>query len=91
LLLFLPLPLLFFRKYKIAVLATGIYLALGFFRLLSLTAAISTGSITIVGLEISGFNWLAFGLLILFLIIHLDILIELQLDDKESKSSSKNP
>jgi hypothetical protein len=91
LLLFLPLPVLLFRNYKAAVLGTGIYLMLGLFRLLSLTAGISTASITIAGLEISGFNWLALGLLILFCILYVDVLIDMQLDYKECKTRLKNP
>ena len=90
LLLFLPLPVLLFKKYKAAVLGTGIYLLLGLFRALSLTAGISTASITIAGLEISGFNWLSLGLLILFLVLHVDVLIDMQLDYKESKTSLKS-
>lgn len=90
LLLFLPLPVLLFKNYKVAVLGTGIYLILGLFRLLSLTAGISTASITIAGMEISGFNWLALGLLILFFTLHLDVLIDMQLDYKESKAKLRN-
>ena len=86
LLLFLPLPLLLFRSYKLAVLGTGIYLLLGLFRLLSLTAGVSTGFFTIAGLEISGFNWLPLGLLILFFILHLDVLIDMRLEYKERKT-----
>jgi hypothetical protein len=86
LLLFLPLPVLVFKNYKAAVLGTGIYLILGFLRLLSLTAGISTSSITIAGLETPGFNWFSLGLFVLFFILHLDILIEIQLDYKERKA-----
>jgi hypothetical protein len=85
LLLFLPLPVLLFKNYKVAVLGTGIYLVLGLFRLLSLTAGITTFSITIAGLETLGFNWLSLGLFVLFFMLHLDILIEIQLDYKEEK------
>jgi hypothetical protein len=91
LILFLPLPVLLFKNYKAAVLGTGIYLLLGLFRALSLTAALSTGSLTLAGLEISGFNWLPLGLLLLFIILHIGILIETQLDYKESKTKLKNP
>jgi hypothetical protein len=90
LLLFLPLPVLLFKNYRAAVLGTGIYLLLGLFRALSLTAALSTGSLRIAGMEISGFNWLSLGLLLLFIILHLGILIEMQLDYKESKTKFRN-
>ena len=90
LLFFLPLPVLLFKNYKATVLGTGCYLISGLFRLLSLTAGISTASITIAGLEISGFNWLALGLLILFSILHVDVLIDMQLDYKESKARLRN-
>lgn len=90
LLFFIPLPFLLFKHYKAAVLGTGIYLVLGLFRALSLTAEISTTSVTIVGLTISGFNWLSLGLLLLFLLLHIDILIEMQLDYKESKAKAKH-
>jgi hypothetical protein len=83
---FLPLPILLFKNYKAAVLSTGIYLLLGIFRLLSLTADISTSSITIAGLETPGFNWLCLGLFVLFFVLHLDVLIEIQLDYKERKT-----
>jgi hypothetical protein len=84
--LFIPLPILLFRRYNLAVLGTGIYLLLGLFRVITLTAGISTGSLGIGGIEISGFNWLCLGLFILFLILHLDILIDMQLDYKERRA-----
>jgi hypothetical protein len=90
LLFFLPLPILLLKNYKAAVLGTGIYLVLGFLRLLSLTAGITTSSITIAGLETPGFNWLSLGLFVLFFILHLDILIEIQLDYKERKAKLRD-
>jgi hypothetical protein len=90
LIFFLPLPILLFKNYKAAVLGTGIYLILGICRLVSLTAGISTSSITIAGLETPGFNWLCLGLFVLFFILHLDILIDMQLDYKERKAKLKD-
>lgn len=90
LLLFIPLPVLLFKNYNIAVISTGIYLMLGIFRALSLTAGIVTNSLGIAGLTISGFNMLAFGLFMLYLILHLGILFEMQLDYKENRAKQKS-
>ena len=70
-LLFLPLPILLFKNYKAAVFGTGIYLLIGLFNGLSLTAALDTGSFTMGELTISGFNWFALELLVLFAILHM--------------------
>lgn len=89
-LLFIPLPFLVVKKYELAVLGTVIYLFLGLIKCLSLTAAISTGTLSYLGLEITGFNWLCFTLLLIFIVLHLDILSDIQLDYKERKSENKN-
>lgn len=89
-LLYIPLPILLFKNYKVAVLGTGIYLLVGLLKGLSLTVGISTGTFSYLGLEISGFNWLSLGLLVLHLILHVDILIEIQLDYRESKVNKIN-
>jgi hypothetical protein len=89
LLLFLPLPVLLFKNYKAAVLGTGIYLILGFLRLLSITAGISSSSITIAGLETPGFNWLSLGLFVVFFILHLDVLIEIHWIIKKEKQDER--
>jgi uncharacterized membrane protein len=91
LIFFVPLPILLFWNHRAAVLGTGIYLLLGLCRALSLTAEISTGSVTIAGLTISGFNWLSLGLLVLYFILHITILIDMQLDYKESKTKLRKP
>ena len=91
LILFVPLPILLFWNYRAAVLGTGIYLLLGLCSALSLTAEISTGSVTIAGLTISGFNWLSLGLLVLYFILHTTILIDMQLDYKENKTELRKP
>jgi hypothetical protein len=86
LLLFIPLPVLLFKNYNVAVISTGVYLLLGIFRVLSLTAVIETGFIRVAGLNISGFNWLPLGLFMLYAILHLGILFEMQLDYKENRA-----
>jgi hypothetical protein len=53
---------------------------------LSLTAVIETGFIRVAGLNISGFNWLPLGLFMLYAILHLGILFEMQLDYKENRA-----
>jgi len=90
LIFFLPLPILLFWNYRAAVLGTGIYLLLGLCRALSLTADLSTGSVTIAGLTISGFNWLSLGLLVIYFVLHVNVLIDMQLDYKESKAIRKS-
>jgi hypothetical protein len=82
---------LLFRNYKAAVLGTGLYLLLGFSRGLSLTADLITDTVSIAGLKSPNFNLLSLGLLLLFLILHMGILIDMQLDYKERQAKLKNP
>jgi hypothetical protein len=91
LVLFLPIVYLFFNNYKGAIIATGLYLLLGTFGLLALTPRLTTTSyfVKIVSVEIGTpqIQWWIFGLLILFLILNFEPLVNLYLDFKEKKES----
>lgn len=82
---FIPLPFLLFKNYKWAVIGTGIYLILGFLRLLTLTSGITTSTIRLLQVNLPGFNLLSLGLFVLFFLLHMDIIINLYLDHKERK------
>ncbi|KAA5532273.1 hypothetical protein F0919_15870 [Taibaiella lutea] len=90
LILFIPLPILIIKKYSLVVLATGIYLLLGSFRLLSLVPGVWESSVSVGKFEISGFDWLSLVLLILYFILHIDILINIELDYKERRAKMRN-
>lgn len=87
--LFSGIVYLFFKNFRWTVLSTGLYLILGTLNLLSLTASIVTNSygIRISSIEIwtPTFQLLSFGLLILFIVLNIDNLIDIYLDFKEKK------
>jgi hypothetical protein len=89
LLLFIPLPILLFKNYNGAVLGTAVYLIFGFFRLLSLVPGITETSFNIGKFEISGFDCLSMIFLIVYFILHIDILIDIELDYKERKAKMR--
>ncbi len=76
----------FFKKFRLAVVSTGIYLLLSTFAVISNTPEISTSWFTIGPIDTPHINFPSFGLLILFLILNLDQLIEIYLDYKEGKA-----
>jgi hypothetical protein len=86
LLLFLPLPVLLFKNYKVAVLAVGGYLVLGVVNLISLTPDIVWNAFGIGGLRIGDFNLLSLGIFVVYLILNIGALMDMHLDYKESKA-----
>ena len=89
LLLFIVIAFLFFKNFKWAVLATGVYLILGTINLLSLTPSVITNTygIKIGSVEIwtPSLQLLSFGLLVLFAILNFDTLTDMYFDFTEKK------
>lgn len=90
LILFIPLPILLFNNTKAAIIGTGIYLLLIFFRVLSITYGIRTDTISVSSLSISGINIQFLWLLVLYLILNGNALINMRLDYKREKLADKN-
>jgi hypothetical protein len=87
--LFAFLIYLFLKDFRKAVVATGIYLLLGTCNLLSLTPSTVWNS---YGLRVGSaeiwtpsFQFLSFGIMILFVILNFDILTDIYLDYKEAR------
>jgi hypothetical protein len=87
--LFAPIVLLLFRKFQIAVIALGIYLLLATFNLLAITPAITTSWINIGsgGLRTPPVQLSSLGILILYLALNINTLIEIELDYSEARAS----
>ncbi len=83
--LFPVLILLYFKSFTLTVIGTGLYLLLATLNVLSITAEISAGWFRIGPVETPHVQLLSLGLLILFLILNFDTLINIYLDYKESK------
>jgi hypothetical protein len=83
LILFCLLIFLFYRSKKI-IIATGVYLLLATCNLLVITPAIYTYHITI-GISLPPFQHVSLGLLVLYLILNNETIIDNYLDYKESK------
>jgi hypothetical protein len=93
LLLFIVLILLFVKDSKKANLGIGLYLILCTFNLLALTPSVTTNAYGIdlgsLKLWTPNFQLLSFGLLLLFLILNFDTLINTYLDFKDKKKHDK--
>lgn len=89
LLLFLPLIYFYFKSYKWALVGTGIYLLLGTFNILSLTAAISSWGLTIGTVDSTSINLISLALLILFVTLNFSKLIEIYVDYTEARHAKK--
>jgi hypothetical protein len=76
---------LYFLRFKPALLVTGLILILGTFNLLSFTAAIMTFGITIFGIASPGIQWLSLILLIAYCAVNFQILVGWYLDMKGIK------
>jgi hypothetical protein len=87
--LFIVLVVFLVKSFKTAVVATGLYLMLATFAVLSLTPEVNTSWLTIGSIDTPHINILSFGLLILFLILNFDKLIDIYLDYKETKTKNK--
>lgn len=84
--LFITLILLFFKSEKATILATGIFLLVATFNGLAMTAAVSTSQLGIGPVATPPIQLMSLGILILYFILNLDALIEMQLDYKERKA-----
>jgi hypothetical protein len=83
--LFFVLFVLLLKDKKKAILGIGIYLLLATFNLLAITPAISTSWIYIGEFSTPPVQLLSLGLLVLYFILNMDVLIDMQLDYKEAK------
>lgn len=84
--LYLPLPYLHFKRFKVGLLATGIYFVLGTINLFSLTPSIISSSFGLtIGpakLWVPAFQPLSFGLLILYSILNFNSFVTIYVDYK---------
>ncbi|MGN6195821.1 MAG: hypothetical protein ACTHOB_12845 [Ginsengibacter sp.] len=87
--LFAVLVFLYFKSFNNTIIATGLYLLLATFNGLSMTPTINTSWFRIGTLETPPFQILSLGLLVLFLILNSDALVNLYLDYKEAKTQHK--
>ena len=89
LILFLIVLSLFFKSLSVVTIATGIYLLLATIHIISLSAVQHTFHINIAGKETPSIQPLSLGWFILYFILNLDFLIDLQFY-KERKALNKN-
>ena len=85
LLLFMVITILLFRNFSKAVVGLGVFLLLATFNALAITPAITTNWLRIGALTTPPVQLSSFGLLLLYGILNLDTLIDMQLDYKNSK------
>ena len=81
---------LLIKNFRIAIIATGLYLLLSAFAALSLTPEVNTSWFRIASIETPHVNLLSLGLWVLFLILNFDQLINIYLDYKETRAKSKS-
>jgi hypothetical protein len=89
LVLFAVLVLMYFKSFSKCLLATGFYLLIATFNGLSMTAEINTSWFRIGPVETPHFQLLSLGLLVLFLMLNSDALVNMHLDYKEAKAQHK--
>jgi hypothetical protein len=87
--LFSVLLFLLIKNFKAAVIATGLYLLLATFTVLSLTPEVTASWLRIGSIDTPHINLLSFGLLILFFVLNLNRLIDIYLDYKETGTKSQ--
>jgi len=87
--LFAVLVFLYFKSFSKTVIATGLYLLVATFNGLSMTPEINTSWFRIGPVETPPFQLLSLGLLVLFLILNSDTLVNIYLDNKEAKAQHK--
>ena len=85
LLLFVGIVLLLFKDFKRSVIGLGIFLLLATFNALAITPAITTSWLNIGRLTTPPVQLISFGILVLYFILNMDTLIDIQLDYKEAK------
>lgn len=91
LILFFPIITYYFKNFKLAVIALGIYLLITSFNLAAITTTVSTSWINFgaTGLRTPPVQLLSLGLFLIYFFLNMDTLIEIHLDHKESKSNKK--
>ena len=87
--LFTVLVYLYFNSFEQTVIATGLYLLFATFNAFSMTPQIMTSWFNIGSIETPHFVTLSLLLLILFLILNSDALVNMYLDQKEAKTKPK--
>lgn len=88
--LFAVVVFIFFKNFTKAIISTGAFLLLGTCNAFSMTPDINMTWFKVGPLETPPFNLLSFGLLILFLILNFDTMVNLYLDYKEAKRTENN-
>lgn len=89
LVLFAVVVFIYFKNFTKAVISTGAFLLIGTCNGFSLTPGINTTSFRVGILETPPFNFLSFGLLLLFFILNFDTIVNMYLDHKEAKHAEK--
>jgi hypothetical protein len=89
LVLFLIVLILFFIDSKIALIGTGIFLMCASINLIAITTAISVFTINIFPLSFLPIQPLSLGILVIYLIVNGNLLIDIYLNYKESKGNKK--
>jgi hypothetical protein len=87
--LFAVIVLIYFKSFTKTIIATGLYLLLATFNALSMTPEINTSWFRVGSIETPHFQLLSLGLLVLFLILNSDTLVNMYLDNKEAKTQHK--
>ena len=87
--LFTVLVYLYFNSFEQTVIATGLYLLFATFNAFSMTPQIMTSWFNIGSIETPHFVTSSLLLLILFLILNSDALVNMYLDQKEAKTKPK--
>ncbi len=85
LLLFVVIVLLFFRDFTKSVIGLGVFLLLATFNALAITPAITTSWLNIGGLTTPPVQLMSLGILVLYVILNMDTLIDIKLAYKEAK------
>lgn len=87
LVLFAPIVILFFKDFKMAVIAMGFYLLLATFNLIAVTPSITTSWINIGsdGLQTPPVQLASLGILVLYFVLNMNTLIDIQLDYREAR------
>jgi hypothetical protein len=79
---------LYFTNIKKTLILTGVFFLAGTFGLLSLTAGISSFNFKIGPIQLPPLNGLSLGLLLLYLILNLDTIIEMKLNYEDKKKTT---
>jgi len=87
--LFAIVVFIYFKNFTKAIISTGVFLLMGTCNAFSMTPDINTTWFRVGPLETPHFNFLSFGLLILFLILNFDTMVNLYLDYKEAKQTNQ--